>query len=122
VVDYFVVSDLVSNSSPSGDAPTDQMTTNLLGYKARERPDAAHDASPIAHVRADAPPFLMLHGDADPMVSPAQSQSFHEALTKAGARSELIIVPGAIHEDAAFWTEDTLSQVRAFLDSTMRRR
>ena len=54
-------------------------------------------ASPIHHVRADAPPFLLIHGDADTAVPIAQSESFNNALTAAGARVEFVRVPGADH-------------------------
>jgi acetyl esterase/lipase len=120
VVNYFMVSDLLAAASPSGDQPTDQMATSLLGYGVRQRPDAARQATPLTHVRKDAPPFLMLHGEADPLVPLAQSQAFHTALRKLGADSQFIAVPDAIHEDPAFWSEDTLAQVRAFLDRTLR--
>ncbi len=120
VVNYFMVSDLLAMASPSGTAPSDQMATGLLGYGVRERPDAARQATPITHVRRDAPPFLNLHGDADPLVPVSQSQAFHEALAAAGADSALIVVPGAIHEDPAFWSEPTLTQVRNFLERTLR--
>lgn len=80
----------------------DQMATNLLGYRVRERPDAARQASPIGHVRKDAPPFLNLHGDADPLVPFTRSQTFHTAPIDSGANSELISVADAIHEDAEF--------------------
>jgi acetyl esterase/lipase len=118
-VTYFAVSDLLAMASPTGDTLADQMATDLLGYTVRQRPGAARQASPIGNIRQDAPPFLLLHGDADPMVPHAQSQSLHDALSAAGAQSTLINVPGAIHEDAAFWNERTLSEVRAFLDRTL---
>jgi acetyl esterase/lipase len=119
VVSYFVPSDLLAMASPSGDTPADAMATSFLGYKVRDRPDAARQAMPIAHVRRDAPPFLILHGDADPLVPLTQSQTFHEALAATGAQSTLIVVPGAIHEDPAFWSEQTLTQVREFLNANL---
>lgn len=119
VVDFFMISDLLAMASASGDAPTDQMATNLLGYNVRERPAEARQATPITHVRKDAPPFLILHGDADPLVPLAQSESFHKALAATGAQSQLISVPGAVHEDTAFWTHGTLTQVRTFLEATI---
>jgi acetyl esterase/lipase len=50
----------------------------------------------------------------------AQSEALHTALTQAGVASTLIILPGALHEDPAFWSDDTLGKIRAFLDSTLR--
>jgi dipeptidyl aminopeptidase/acylaminoacyl peptidase len=116
-----VVSDLAAWASPTGEAPTDAMASSLLGYRVRDREDAARAASPISYVRADAPPFFILHGQADPLVPPAQSQAFHQTLIGAGANSHFVGVPDAIHEDAAFWSDQILSEVRAFLDHSLDR-
>jgi acetyl esterase/lipase len=121
VVDCFMVSDLATWASPTGEAPTDAMASSLLGYRVRDREDAARAASPISYVRADAPPFFILHGQADPLVPPAQSQAFHQTLIGAGANSHFVGVPDAIHEDAAFWSDQILSEVRAFLDHSLDR-
>ena len=42
-------------------------------------------ASPVTHARADAPPVLLIHGDADTTVRPEQSLKLHAALKAAGA-------------------------------------
>ena len=44
------------------------------------------EASPITYVRADAPPFLLVHGTADRTVPIEQSQRLVDALRKAGAQ------------------------------------
>ena len=59
--------------------------------------DAAADASPVTHVTAAAPPFLLLHGSADWLVPPTQSEQLAAALTAAGATAVLEHVPGAGH-------------------------
>ncbi len=59
--------------------------------------DALRLSSPIAHVRADAPPFLVMHGEADGLVPIVQSEVFVGALTAAGARVEFRRIPGADH-------------------------
>jgi acetyl esterase/lipase len=53
--------------------------------------------SPVAHVHTGAPPFLLLHGTADPVVPYAQSELLAEALRAAGADVRLEPVPGAVH-------------------------
>jgi acetyl esterase/lipase len=55
------------------------------------------DASPVAHVAPDAPPFLLVHGTADVVVPYAQSEQLHAALTAAGVDSRLVPVEGADH-------------------------
>lgn len=55
------------------------------------------DASPITYVSADDPPFLLIHGDADPVVPYEWSVSMHKALNEAGVKAELMTVPGGGH-------------------------
>jgi acetyl esterase/lipase len=43
-------------------------------------PERYRDASPIANVHAEAPPFLLVHGDRDSLAPPAESRRFAEAL------------------------------------------
>lgn len=57
------------------------------------------EISPIYLVKGKTPPFLLIHGDADPIVPLAQSQMMVERLKEAGNRAELIVEPGGGH----FW-------------------
>lgn len=70
--------------------PEDQLTRGLEGA-------ALADASPVMHVTADAPPFLLVHGTADWLVPFAQSEQLHAALTAAGVDCELVPVENAQH-------------------------
>ncbi len=67
----------------------------LLGTPAT--PAALLAASPIAHVRSDAPPFLLVHGEQDESVPYAQSVELANALASAGVRVELIPIPNGRH-------------------------
>ena len=53
--------------------------------------------SPARLVTAEAPPFLLIHGDADPVVPLQQSETMHAALEAAGVSAELIVKPGGSH-------------------------
>jgi acetyl esterase/lipase len=67
-------------------------------------------ASPIAHVRPDAPPFFVLHGRNDAVIPHTQAQAFVEALRGAGAPTVAYAeLPNAHH---AF---DTVATVRSQL-------
>lgn len=55
------------------------------------------DASPVSHISADDPPFLLMHGDKDESVPYAQSVDFEKALKAAGLTVKLVLVPGAGH-------------------------
>jgi acetyl esterase/lipase len=54
--------------------------------------------SPILSVDARDPPTLMLHGDADKGVPPAQSEAMHAALDKVGVENQLTMFAGADHD------------------------
>jgi hypothetical protein len=55
------------------------------------------ESSPIAFVRPDAPPFLLLSGGDDDGAFPRLARSFARALAKAGGQVEAYVVP---HHDA----------------------
>jgi acetyl esterase/lipase len=69
----------------------------LLGAPAASVPQLAQAASPVFQVHASAPPFLLMHGDADSLVPYQQSKRFHEALVGAGSVSVLRPVLGYDH-------------------------
>ncbi|WP_300973711.1 alpha/beta hydrolase [Sphingomonas sp. LHG3406-1] len=55
------------------------------------------ETQPINHVRADAPPLLLLHGRSDRLVYAKNSRSLDAALTAVGAPHEIKIYPGCDH-------------------------
>ncbi len=57
-------------------------------------------AGPVNWVSADDPPFLILHGERDPLVPVSQSQIFYEKLQAAGVSATLVIVKNAGHSFA----------------------
>ena len=55
------------------------------------------DTQPINHIRADAPPAFLAHGDTDTLVRPRNSIRLSEALAAAGAPATLRLYPGLGH-------------------------
>jgi acetyl esterase/lipase len=53
--------------------------------------------SPARLVTAESPPFLLIHGDADPVVPLQQSETMRAALEAAGVPADLIVKPGGSH-------------------------
>jgi dipeptidyl aminopeptidase/acylaminoacyl peptidase len=53
--------------------------------------------SPLEHVTNDSPPFLLIHGTADPLVPFEQSVRMCDKLRRMGAQCELYPVEGAGH-------------------------
>ncbi|HAV76811.1 MAG TPA: alpha/beta hydrolase [Anaerolineae bacterium] len=54
-------------------------------------------ASPITYITPDDPPFLILQGDEDPVVTPDQGQIFYESLITSGVEAELIVIENGDH-------------------------
>jgi acetyl esterase/lipase len=59
------------------------------------------EASPISHVTADSPPFLLIHGDRDELVPLEQSQRMYERLLQENVLAELVVVKNASHSFTA---------------------
>lgn len=78
-------------------------------------PSLARNASPLHHVHAGAPPFLVAHGDRDRVIPVSESQALHDALVRMGAESTFVLVGGAGHEGAEFERPDHLRLTAAFL-------
>lgn len=60
-------------------------------------PGVRRAASPLHHVRAGMPPFLVTYCQWDYLTLPQQARRFHEALQQAGVRSRLVFVKGENH-------------------------
>ena len=54
-------------------------------------------ASPVTHVTADDPPFLLIHGEQDTVVPVEQSQLMYERLMERNIPAQLVIVRNAGH-------------------------
>jgi acetyl esterase/lipase len=84
---------------PGGEIQIDRPSpvTALVGGDASTHTEQLRAASPITHVTADAPPFLIIHGTDDETVPYEQSERLHRALRAAGATADLIAVKGGHH-------------------------
>lgn len=80
----------------------------------------ARQASPIAHAGQAGGPILLIHGGGDGMINVAQSITLHDALLAAGADSQLLVLPGANHEDPAFHKPAVLGATAGFLRASLR--
>ncbi len=69
----------------------------LLGGPIKDRRDLAAKASPITHVSKEAPPFLLIYSEKDPLVPLGQGQALHDALKKAGVEVTLKVRKDAGH-------------------------
>jgi acetyl esterase/lipase len=100
VCDFFGPTDFTKMSGfPSTmkhDAP-DSPEAKLVGGSVQENKDKAQRANPITYITKDDPPFLIVHGDKDPLVPHNQSEILLDALKKAGVEVTLYTVKGGGH-------------------------
>ncbi len=74
-------------------------------------PAKALAASPMGHLDAAKPPILLMHGSADPLVSPLQSRQIYEALRGRGDRVDYVLVDGAAHGDDAWFQPAVIDHI-----------
>ncbi|MFN0105850.1 MAG: alpha/beta hydrolase fold domain-containing protein [Bryobacteraceae bacterium] len=92
----------------------------LAGALVQQNPELAERLNPARYASKDDPPFLIQHGDADPLVPLEQSEILTDALKAAGAKVELEVLHGAGHGGPQFQTPENLRRVRAFFDLALR--
>ena len=95
VVSYYGLEDLRSAQGWRSDVLG--LIRDFLGGAPEAVPARAALASPISHIAAGDPPFLLLHGTADEVVPVGQSRAMNAALHAAGVPSTLVEIPGAGH-------------------------
>ena len=84
------------------------------GESITKDPKKMLDASPLGHVSGNEPPFLLLHGSGDPLVSPEQSASMYRALKAKNQDVKYILVEGAKHGDLAWYQPNVINTVVNF--------
>ena len=128
---FFPPTDFLNYGGKPFDAGADDRLSQLVRRLARSSESAALTAeqmtekvtqiSPARLVTPQAPPFLLIHGDADPVVPLQQSEVMLAALKKAGVPAELIVKPGGghpwltLHEEVqvvADWFDKQLATAR----------
>lgn len=92
----------------------------LIGAAPLARPDLAKAASPVTYVDKNDPPFLIIHGEKDDMVSVKQSQLLSAWLNLSGVPNELLIVKDAPHYGVMFDTDEVRIQVMNFLKQQLK--
>lgn len=123
VCDYFGPSDLVEmgkkpyRGGDEGDAEQSPIS-KLLGGTINSNLEKAKQASPVTYISSDDPPFLILHGDQDPLVPLAQSTEFDCLLKKAGLSSEFNFRKGKGHR--FFDDPEEVESVMNFFKKTLK--
>jgi acetyl esterase/lipase len=121
VVDFNGVSDLddLGKRAKLGNA-----MEKFLGVRHKDNPKLYMTASPITYINAKSPPFLLLHGTADPIVPFEQSVAMMKKLNGVGVDADLYEAKDAKH---GFFNrpphfDPTLRRMERFLDKHLRAR
>jgi len=128
VIDFFGPTDFLAMDDGASSCQTplvhrapNSPESQLLGCNLSDCPERAKASNPIAYVSGDAPPFLILHGTADCQVPHSQSQRLYDALSAAGVKADLHLLPDVGHGDRRFMTPQTEEWVTRFIDSVLRK-
>ena len=132
VVSIYGISDLTSIGEGIGNekvhaspAVTEALLLNGPAFKAfggasvTADPEKARQASPIGHVDGSEPPFLLMHGSNDKVVSPLQSKRMYEALKAKNTDVEYVLVRGAAHGDLPWYQPAVISRVVRFFETRL---
>jgi len=100
VVDWFGPTDFLIMDQCGSTMKHDDIKSpesSLIGGAIQENKEKTALANPISYVNKSNPPFLIFHGDKDPLVPHCQSEKLFEKLYAADVQSELVIVSGGLH-------------------------
>jgi dipeptidyl aminopeptidase/acylaminoacyl peptidase len=96
VADLYGISDIVFQYEQSKAEGPNGPTSKFIGG-ADKFYEIAPKANPINYVSSDDPPFLIMHGDKDVDVIPAQSETLYNKLVAAKVPATLVWVRNAQH-------------------------
>jgi dipeptidyl aminopeptidase/acylaminoacyl peptidase len=126
-VTWYGIFDLATMAGPApGTAPP--AIAKFLGCNGACPADKLQNASPSHFIKANMPPFLLIHGAADKTVDPQQSTRFRDAVDAAGGRVSLTMIPDVDHSFIGQTPEATreasllaLKRTFEFIDVTFKR-
>jgi acetyl esterase/lipase len=95
-------------------ARSDSSIGKLIGETNGDAKAKFRTASPVTYVTADDAPFLIMHGDKDPLVPLRQSERMVEELKAKNVEVELITYEGAGHGGAEFISDESRQRISDF--------
>ncbi|MHA4842821.1 alpha/beta hydrolase fold domain-containing protein [Flavitalea antarctica] len=117
VVDFYGPSELILFP---GNDDVKSPESLLIGATPLARPDLARAASPVTYVDKNDPPFLIIHGEKDDLVSPKQSMLLSSWLNLSAVPNEVIIVKDAPHFGVMFDSDEIREKVMSFLNKYLK--
>lgn len=82
--------------------------------------DKALAASSLGHIKKNLPPFLIMHGTEDKLVSPVQSEQLYEALKQNDNRVTYVKVEGAAHGDTVWFQKPIIDKVVTWFKDNLK--
>lgn len=110
-------------------APTNLMNgiigESFLGVEVRNESSTieykrAQEASPIYHVSLNDPPFLLIHGDQDPIVPYALSESMYQKLQEMNVPAKLITIEGGVHGPGIINSPEVKNEMVEWMDKHLK--
>lgn len=92
---------------------------DFAGASITASPEKVLNASPVGHLNGPKPPFLIMHGSKDTVVSPEQSAKLYKALKTTGDRADYVIIEGAEHGDKYWYQTSVISRVVDWFKQTL---
>jgi acetyl esterase/lipase len=100
--------------------PPNSPESRLIGGAIQENVEKVGHANPVKYVTIDAPPFLIVHGEQDPLVPCHQSELLYEALKSAKRDVTFYKIAGAGHGSPEFNSNMMQAAVQAFFDKHLK--
>ncbi len=126
VVPFYGVFDFTNDAGDFGPTFVPYLERVVVQAKLAEEPERFRELSPLYLVetgRSEPPPFLLIHGLNDTVVSANESQRFATALRRSGSATTLHVeLPGAQHAFDVLRstrTNTTIAAIEAFLTHTV---
>jgi len=125
IVSLFGPSDLTDMYvNPVGPNPTlaQLVLSQTIGATPATNAALYTSASPVTFIGAGSPPTILLHGSADPLVSPSQSVAVQTKLNNLGIANQYVLYPGKGHGDD--WGDaiykDAFNKIQAFVTANVQ--
>lgn len=91
-----------------------------IGKSIQSDQELAISCSPIGYLKGTKPPFLIMHGTADKLVSPLQSERLHAELVNRGNRADYYLVDGAGHGDIYWFQPAVIDVITGWFQDTLQ--
>ena len=124
VVSFFGPSDLTDmyNNPVGGNPLYSIVLANAVGVTPAQDPALYTNSSPVNFISSSsAMPTILLHGGADPLVSPSQSVAVQTKLNTAGITNQYVYYPAGGHGDwDAVTYADAFDKIQLFLEANVQ--